>query len=203
MNVIKRTFAAISVLTLATAAMAQDAKKAPDFTVQDENGKSHSLADHKGKIVVLEFTNPGSPVSEKSGCPFVVPRYEAKTFQNLAKEVADAGGVYYAVNSAFYNTAADSKAISDKYGVTHPTLLDTSGTMARAYEARTTPHMFVINKEGNIVYSGALNSNATPDVDKDAASTNYVMDAVAAASKGEMPATTRTKPYGCGIKIKE
>lgn len=203
MNVIRHTLAVISVLSVAGAAMAQEAKEAPDFSAQDADGKTHSLSDHKGKVVVLEFTNPGSPVSEKSGCPFVVPRYEQKIMQDLANEVKDAGGVYLAVNSSWYNTAADSKAIEDKYGITHPTLVDTSGTIARAYNAKTTPHMFVINQDGNIVYDGALNDNPTPDVSKDESAKNYVMLAVQAATKGEMPGTTKTKSYGCGIQLKD
>jgi peroxiredoxin len=203
MITLKHTVAAISMFTMVASAMAQETKKAPDFSVQDEDGKMHSLADHKGKVIVMEFTNPGSPVAGQSGCPFVIPRYEKKIMQNLAEKVTDSGGVYLAVNSAYYNTAADSKAIEDKYGVTHPTLIDTSGTIARAYDAKTTPHMFVINKEGNIIYDGALNDNASPDVEKDADATNYVMLAVEAANKGEMPRTTKTKPYGCGVKIKD
>lgn len=182
---------------------AQDAKKAPNFTAQDADGKIHSLADHQGKVVVLEWTNLGSPVSGQDGCPFVVPRVEQKIMQNLAKKLEAKGAVYLAVNSHFYNTAADSKAIDDKYNLPYPTLLDTSGTIARAYEAKTTPHMFVIGKDGNIVYDGALNDNATPNVAMDANATNYVELAVAAALKGEKPEVTKTKSYGCGLKLKD
>lgn len=203
MKTLKHTLAAISVLAIASSAMAQNVRSAPDFSAQDADGKIHSLNDYKGKVVVLEFTNPGSPVAEKSGCPFVIPRYENKIMQDLAEEVKNAGGNYLSVNSAYYNTAADSKAIEDKYGITHPTLIDTTGTIARAYEAKTTPHMFVISPEGQIVYDGALNDNASPDVSKDEAATNYVMLAVQAANKGETPRTTKTKPYGCSIQIKE
>lgn len=202
MKVVQRTLATISVMAIVCTAFAQDAKKAPDFTVQDEDGKTHSLADYKGKVVVLEFTNPGSPVAGKGGCPFMVPRYEQKIMQKVADSAKAAGGQYLAVNSNFYNTAADSKAIEEKYGVTFPILIDTSGTIAKAYDAKTSPHMFVINKEGNIVYDGALNDNPTPDVEKDASAKNYVELAVAAAAKDEMPETTKTKPYGCGLKLK-
>jgi len=203
MKVLTRTAIAVSLVSCLSHAGAQEAIKAPDFSAQDADGKKHSLADYNGKVVVLEFTNPGSPVSGKGGCPFMVPRYEQKTIQNLASKVKDQGGVFLSVNSNFYNTAADSKAVADKYGVTHPTLVDSDGTIAKAYSAKTSPHMFVIGKDGNIVYDGALNSNATPDVSKDAAATAYVEQAVAAASKGEAPATSKTKPYGCGLKIKE
>ncbi len=201
MKVLQRTLGAVSIFSLLALAPAQDLKKAPEFSGQDAEGKTHSLSDYNGKVVVLEFTNPGSPVTGKSGCPFMVPRYEQKIMQNLAKSVQDKGGVYLAVNSGHYNTAADSKAVSDKYSITYPTLVDTSGTIARALGAKTTPHMFVINKEGNVVYDGALNDNPSPDVSKDASATNYVAQAVEAASKGEVPATTKTKPYGCGVHL--
>lgn len=200
---LKRSIGALCAVSVMSISMAQEAKKAPDFTAMDSDGKTHSLADHKGKVVVLGWTNPGSPVSGKDGCPYDVPRYDQKIMQNLADKITADGGVYFAVNSQLYNTAADSKAIDDKYNLPFPTLLDTSGTIARAYEAKTTPHMFVIGKDGNIVYDGALNDNATPDVAKDAAATNYVELAVAAATKGEMPETKKTKSYGCGLKLQE
>ena len=203
MKTISRSLGIISIATLVASGWAQSPEKAPDFTAQDENGKTHSLADYMGKVLVLEFTNPGSPVSGKGGCPFMVPRYEQKVMQNLAAKVEAQGGAFLSVNSNFYNTAADSKAIAEKYQVKHHTLLDTSGTIARAYQAKTSPHMFVINKDGNIVYNGALNDNASPDASKDASATPYVEQAVAAAIKGEMPATTKTKSYGCGLKLKE
>lgn len=204
MKAILHTAAVFSLAgALTTAAWAQDAKKAPDFSAKDQNGNSHSLADYKGKVLVLEFTNPGSPVSGKGGCPFMIPRYESGVMQGLAQKVEAQGGAYLSVNSNFYNTAADSKAIADKYKVKHPTLIDSEGTIAKAYQAKTSPHMFVINKEGNIVYEGALNDNATPDAAKDASATPYVEQAVAAAAKGEMPKTRRTQSYGCGLKIKQ
>jgi peroxiredoxin len=181
---------------------AQTPTKAPDFTGVDANGQKHSLAELKGKIVVLEFTNPGSPVSNKPGCPYMVPRYENKIMQNLAAKVQQAGGVYLAVNSNYYNTAADSQAIAKKYGVTYPILIDSEGTIGKAFAAKTTPDMVVINKDGNIVYQGALDDNATPDTSKEASATNYVLAAIDAAQKGTTPAITQTKSYGCGIKYK-
>lgn len=182
---------------------AQTPTKAPDFTAVDADGKQHSLTELKGKIAVLEFTNPGSPVTNKPGCPYMVPRYENKIMQNLAAKVQQAGGVYVAVNSNYYNTAADSQAIAKKYGVTYPTLIDSEGTIGKAYGAKTTPDMIVINKEGNIIYQGALDDNATPDTSKEASANNYVLAAIDAAQKGQAPAITQTKSYGCGIKYKE
>ena len=98
-------------------AFAEDLKPAPDFKAKDADGKERALADYKGKVVVLEFTNPGSPVSGKSGCPFMVPRYEKQSMQKTTAKVEAAGGVYLAVNSNHYNTAADSQEIAKKYGL--------------------------------------------------------------------------------------
>lgn len=196
--------AVIAGMTLAsTAVLADDLKAAPEFKAKDANGKEHSLADYKGKVLVLEFTNPGSPVSGKGGCPFMVPRYEKQVMQKVADKVSALGGTYLAVNSNNYNTAEDSKEIAKKYDVKFDTLLDSDGTIGKAIGAKTTPHMFVINKEGKIVYDGALNDNASPDISKDETATNYVVQAVEAASKGEVPKVTQTKSYGCGIKYKE
>jgi peroxiredoxin len=196
--------AVVAAMTLAsTVVLAADLKAAPDFKAKDANGKEHSLADYKGKVLVLEFTNAGSPVSGKGGCPFMVPRYEKQVMQKVADKVATLGGTYLAVNSNHYNTAEDTKEIAKKYDVKFDTLLDSDGAVGKALGAKTTPHMFVINKEGKIVYDGALNDNASPDITKDEAATNYVVQAVEAASKGEVPKVTQTKPYGCGIKYKE
>lgn len=191
------------IISMSGMATVQAARPAPAFSAPDENGKTHSLAENKGKIVVLEFTNPGSPVTGQEACPFVVPRYEQKVMQNLAKQVTDAGGVYLAINSTYYNTPEDSRAIAQKYGVVHPTLQDASGTIARAYQAKTTPHMFVINKEGQIIYEGALNNNPTPDLSREAAAQNYVLGAVKAAQAGQAPAIQKTQSYGCGVKLKK
>src|SRR5688572_5694133 len=96
--------AAAAVVSLACTAMAES-RPAPDFKGKDADGKEYSLADLKGKVVVLEFTNPGSPVAGKGGCPFMVGRYEKGVMQKLAEKVQAQGGVYLAVNSNNYNTA--------------------------------------------------------------------------------------------------
>lgn len=195
--------AAVVAISLSASAFAADLREAPDFKGKDATGKEHSLADFKGKVVVLEFTNPGSPVSNKPGCPFMVGRYEKGVMQDVAKKVEDMGAVYVAVNSSNFNTAEDSKAIAEKYKVSYPTLVDSDGTIGKAFGAKTTPHMFVIGKDGKIVYEGALNDNASPDESKDTEAKNYVVPAVAAAVKGEVPGQTKTQPYGCSVKYKQ
>ena len=194
--------AATAVMSIAFGAIAADTRPAPDFKGTDAEGKEHSLADYKSKVVVLEFTNPGSPASGKPGCPFMVGRYEKGAMQKVQDKVKSMGAEYLAVNSSGFNTAEDSKQISQKYSIKVPTLVDSDGTIGHAFGAATTPHMFVIGKDGNIAYEGALNDNASPDADKDASAKNYVEEAVAAAVKGEAPAVTKTKSYGCGVKYK-
>ncbi|MGI8905484.1 MAG: redoxin domain-containing protein [Candidatus Sumerlaeaceae bacterium] len=199
----KVSFAAAIAVAIAGSALAADTRPAPDFKGKDADGKEHSLADLKGKVVVLEFTNPGSPASGKGGCPFITGRYEKGAMQKVQEKVKSLGAEYLAVNSSHFNTAEDSKQIAQKMSVKVATLVDSDGTIGKAFGAKTTPHMFVIGKDGSIVYEGALNDNKTPDADKDADAKNYVVDAVAAALKGEAPAVTKTESYGCGIKYKQ
>jgi peroxiredoxin len=193
---------AAAAVSIAFGAIAAESRPAPDFKGKDADGKEHSLADYKGKVVVLEFTNPGSPVSGKPGCPFMVGRYEKGVMQKLQDKVKGMGAEYLAVNSSNFNTAEDSKKIAEKFSIKVPTLVDSDGTIGKAFGAKTTPHMFVIGKDGNIAYDGALNENRSPDADKDADSKNFVEEAVAAAVKGETPAVTKTESYGCSVKYK-
>lgn len=193
---------AVAVMGLVYGATAAETRQAPDFKGKDADGKEHSLSDYKGKVVVLEFTNPGSPVSDKPGCPFMVGRYEKGLMQKLQDKVKGMGAEYLAVNSSNFNTAEDTKKIAEKYGIKVTTLVDSDGAIGHAFGAKSTPHMFVIGKDGNIAYEGALNDNRTADAEKDAGAKNYVEEAVAAALKGETPEVTKTEPYGCGVKYK-
>lgn len=192
---------ALSALTGIT--YAEELKAAPNFKAKDANGVEHSLTQYKGKVLVLHFTNPGSPTSGKDGCPYEVPRYEKKVYQGTANKVKSAGGIYLAVNSTSYNTAQDSLDIAKKYAVNFDTLIDSDGIVGKAYQARSTPHIFVINKDGKLVYDGAFNDNATPDASKDATAKNYLVEAVTAANKGTIPEVSKTRSYGCGIKYKQ
>ena len=120
---------------------------APDFSLQDQNGNTVSLADLKGKIVVLEWVNPN--------CPFVVRHYQAKTFPTLAEKYAQNDVVWLAINTTTGSTADDNKAWVEKHGLKYPILDDSAGNVGRAYGAKTTPHMFIINKDGVLVYAAA------------------------------------------------
>jgi peroxiredoxin len=165
---------------------------APDFNLKDADGKTHSLADYRGKVVVLEWTNPG--------CPFVQRHYKNGTMKNLAAKYAGKGVVWLAVNSTKTNTPADSQAWAKEKELPYPTLQDAEGTMGKAYGAKSTPHMFVIDKEGKIAYQGAIDDD--PQGDKGASAVNYVQAALDKVLKGEQPDTVRTTSYGCGVKYK-
>jgi len=166
-------------------------KKAPAFSLTDQHGKKHDLKAYQGKTVVLEWTNPQ--------CPFVVRHYDAKTMKNLAENFDSKGIVWLAVNSSHFVKHADSKAWAKKYGHTFPTLLDTDGKIGKAYNAKTTPHMFIIDGKGIVQYEGAIDSDSWGE---DAKSTNYVNSALQAMLKKKPVDPNATKAYGCSVKYK-
>jgi peroxiredoxin len=179
-----RTTDAAETAAPATATVGQPA---PAFTLTDADGKTHSLAQYKGKTVVLEWTNPG--------CPFVVRHYDAQTMKKLAGQHKDV--VWLAVNSTATNTADDSKKWAKDKGLPYPTLLDTDGKVGKVYGARTTPHMFVIDGKGVLRYAGAIDSDPKG---KGGTVTSYVGDALTALAAGKAPSPASTEPYGCSVK---
>ncbi len=164
-------------------------KAAPDFSAVDEAGVEHRLADYKGKAVVLEWTNPD--------CPFVARHYEADTMEKLAAALGAKDVVWLAVNSTHSNTPEDTKAWKAEQGFTYATLQDADGKIGRAYGARTTPHMFVIDAQGVLRYRGAIDDDPRGD---SAAPKNYVDSAVHALLAGASPDPSDTKSYGCSVK---
>lgn len=173
------------------AAAAKIGEPAPAFKLKDLEGKEHELADYKGKIVVLEWYNPG--------CPFVKKHHEAKTMANLYNEYKDQNVVWLAVATG--RTAADTGELADstgEFGIEYPVLLDTNSETGRAYGAKATPHMFVINPDGVLVYAGAIDN--LPSAGKKVGDVNYVKEALDAVVAGETVETAETKAYGCQIK---
>lgn len=180
-------------LAFAEAAVGQ---KAPDFSLTDLDGKKHSLADYKGKVVVLEWTNPK--------CPFVVRHTKEKTMTTLRAKHGDV--VWLAINSTRedhpeYVSPKDMKSLAKDNGITYPVLYDGDGAVGRSYAARTTPHMFVIDKEGKVAYNGAIDDD--PSGRNEVSKRKALVDlAITAASKGQPVAESTSKPYGCGVKYK-
>ncbi|MFN9164011.1 MAG: thioredoxin family protein [Alphaproteobacteria bacterium] len=187
---------------LATTAIAIAApeigKPAPAFTAVDSNGKSHALADFKGKTVILEWTN--------DGCPYVKKHYNAGNMQKIQKDLTADGAVWLSVISSAPGKQGhvDGKGANDltKSRNAAPTavLLDPKGTIGRAYEAQTTPHMYVIDGKGVLRYMGAIDDKPSTDVASIPGARNYVRDAVAAVKAGKPVEVAATDPYGCSVK---
>lgn len=182
---------------LALAAV-QTNQPAPAFTAMSASGEAVSLANYAGKTVVLEWSN--------HGCPFVKKFYEGGQMQAQQKAATDAGTIWLRVISSAkgkqgHLEAAEALAqiTEKKIAATH-TLLDASGELGRLYGAKTTPHMYVINPQGVLVYQGAIDSNPSTDAADIAGATNYVAAALEAVAGGKVPATQETKAYGCSIK---
>jgi peroxiredoxin len=178
------------------AAPATVGKAAPAWTLQDQDGKTHNLADFKGKIVVLEWFN--------NECPFVVKHYKNGDMNKLAAKYTDKGVVWLAVNSTnFHDNAHNTKVAADWNMGTRRILNDQSGEVGKAYGARTTPHMYIVDKDGVLAYAGAIDSKSGSDSAEIATATNYVAAALDQLLAGESVVTAETKPYGCSVKYKK
>ena len=179
-------------------ASAEIGKPAPGFTAVDSNGKRHSLADYKGKTVVLEWTN--------AECPFVKKHYGSGNMQALQKSATKGGAVWLTVNSGAPGKQGnvDGKAANTliKMNQAAPTayLLDSDGAIGRAYGAKTTPHMYVIDASGKLVYMGGIDDTPTADPADIKTAKNYVRAALADVSAKRPVQVATSKPYGCSVK---
>ena len=201
----RRTFSSALVLPalavgVPQASAASVGQKAPDFTAIDAAGKTHKLSDFNGKHVVLEWTNPG--------CPFVVKHYSGN-MQALQNEFTAKGVVWLSVNSTS-KSASDylepAKLMAwkaDKNSAATAVLMDESGKIGQLYSAKTTPHMFIINPQGVLVYAGAIDSIASARVDDIKTATNYIRQGLNEAIKGRAISTPSTRAYGCSVKYKD
>ena len=189
--------AALAVSALSTNA-ANPGQSAPDFTLTDTSGKAAKLSDHKGKWVVLEWVNPG--------CPYVQKHYESKNMQSLQKEYGGKEVVWLAVNSTkpshqdYLKPAALQGWMKEKDGTPRATLMDEDGKVGRAYDARTTPHMYIVNPEGKIAYVGAIDDKRSANPADVKTAKNYVRVALNEALAGKPVSTASTTPYGCTVK---
>lgn len=176
-------------------------KPAPDFSATDVNGQHFKLSDHKGKVVVLEWTN--------AECPFVQKHYETKNMQNAQKTALEKGVEWVTINSSAegkqgHVTADEAKKIATDEGATNTAeILDASGEIGHLYGAQTTPHMFVIDKDGNVAYMGAIDDNSSPKHDTVAGAKNYVLAAIDELNAGTPVSTPVTQPYGCAVKYSQ
>ena len=166
-------------------------KRAPDFTLTSFDGKTVSLSDYRGKVVVLEWFN--------FECPYVKYHYDTTpTMVNLANKYKSKDVVWLAVNSTNHTTVEANKAFAQKHKLPYPILDDRPGRVGHAYDAKTTPHMFVIDTKGNIIYEGAID-NSPLGRNKEGV-VNYVDRALTELTTGKEVSTTETKSYGCTVK---
>lgn len=175
-------------------ASAKIGEQAPDFALKDTDGKEHKLSDYKGKIVVLEWFNPG--------CPFIKLHHEKQsTFADLYKDYHGKDVVILAINSTNADHAdygKDAQAKKD-WKIEYPILSDANGKVGHAYGAKTTPHVFVIDKDGKLAYSGAIDNDARMQKQGDD-KVNYVRNALDELLAGKAVSKAETRPYGCSVK---
>jgi peroxiredoxin len=177
---------------------AEVGKPAPDFTLKDLDGKDVTLSSFKGKVVVLEWFNPG--------CPYVKKAHTKGSLKAAAKKHTDEGVVWLAVNSGApgkQGHGADvNREATKTFSMDHPVLLDEGGDIGRAYGATNTPHMMVIDDNGTLVYRGAIDNSPDGEGESptDGKLVSYVDEALVAIGAGKAPTAAETKAYGCSVK---
>ena len=173
---------------------------APALTLTDTRGKQHNLADYKGIYVVLEWVN--------FGCPFVKKHYGSGNMQATQKKAVDKGVVWLSVCSSAegkqgHMSAADwNEEIAERKLSSTAVLLDESGAVGKTYGAKTTPHMYVVNPDGVLIYKGAIDDKPSTDQDDIPGARNHVLAALDESMAGKPVSTASTTPYGCSVKYK-
>ena len=194
--------AAVAALGLSTPAMAAPSvgQAAPDFSLTDTAGKTVRLSDFKGQHVVLEWVNPG--------CPYVRKHYTSANMQGTQKETTAKGVVWLAINSTetgshdYMEPTKLAGWMAEQKAAPTRTLMDAEGTVGQAYGARTTPHMYIVNPQGQLVYAGGIDSIASSRAEDVKTAVNYVKQGVSQALAGQPLSNPTTRPYGCSIKYK-
>lgn len=179
-------------------AAASIGQPAPAFSLKDTKGRTRTLSEFKGRYVVIEWLN--------HGCPFVKKHYNSGNMQKLQRTARKQGVVWLSIASSavgkqgHYNAAGADEQTKIKKAAPTAVLLDPSGNTGRAYAAKTTPHMFVINPQSRVIYNGAIDDRPSTDVADVPLARNYVMAALSQAKSGRKVATPGTQPYGCSVK---
>ena len=194
-------FTAIAVVAVPASAAPVVGKPAPNFKAADANGKPVTLSDFRGKTVVLEWNNPG--------CPFVQKHYESGNMQKAQAAAAKDGVVWLTINSGApgkqgHMNGAEAKAFLAKAG-SKPTsyLLDPRGVVGKAYEAKTTPHMYIVNKSGTLVYAGGIDDKPTKNAGDIKSARNHVLAALSEIKAGKAVSVSTSRPYGCAVKYQD
>jgi hypothetical protein len=190
--------ASVTLLCSLPASAAAPGDTAPGFTLTDAAGRQVQLADYRGKYVVLEWTNPE--------CPFVRKHYDSGNMQGLQKEWSGKGVVWLAVNSTrsghseFRSGPEMTGWMRAQDAAPTATLIDGTSATGRAYGARTTPHMFVVDPAGTLIYNGAIDDRRSANPADAKAANNYVRAALTQATAGKPVTVANTVPYGCSVK---
>ncbi len=192
-------FSLLAASAFASAHAADVGKPAPDFTLTDVNGKVVKLADFKGKHVVLEWTNPN--------CPFVVKHYGSNNMQTLQKDKTAKNVVWLSVNSTAKShqdymapAALSSKMIGEWKAAPTGLLMDESGAVGKSYQAKTTPHMYVIDPKGTLVFAGGIDDKRSVSQADIKGAKNFVRAALDESMAGKAVSVSTATPYGCSIK---
>jgi peroxiredoxin len=192
---------AASVAVAPALAAPQIGKPAPNFRLKDANGGVVTLSSFKGKTVVLEWNNPE--------CPFVRKHYDSGNMQKTQAAALAGGAVWLSINSSApgnqgHMSAAQAKTVVAEQKAT-PTayLLDPTGVVGKGYAAKTTPHLYVINKAGTLVYNGGIDDKPTKDKDDIKGARNHVLAALSELKAGKSVSVSTSRPYGCAVKYKD
>jgi len=179
----------------------QVGRPAPDFKLNDVNGRVVSLSDFKGKTVVLEWNNPE--------CPFVRKHYDSGNMQKTQAAALADGAVWLSINSSapgkqgHMSGAEAKKVVADLKARPSAYLLDPKGVVGQGYDAKTTPHMYIINKAGQLVYAGGIDDKPTKDKEDIKGARNHVLAALGELKAGKPVSVSTTRPYGCAVKYKD
>jgi len=188
----------VGILGSAANAAPQIGQLAPDFSAQDTKGDALRLSQYRGKTVVLEWTN--------ADCPYTRKHYSSGNMQGVQQLAQQKGIVWLSIISSapgrqgYVNGSAADALTESRHAAPTAVLLDPNGTLGRLYNAKTTPHMFVIDKNGELQYMGGIDSIASADVDDIARAEPFLKEAMLAVADGKKPPHSVTKPYGCSIK---
>lgn len=199
---LRRTLLALSTLAFAAGVSAAPSvgQSAPDFTLTDTAGKPVKLSDYRGKYVVLEWTNPG--------CPYVKKHYDSGNMPATQREAVAKGVVWLSINSTekdsydYLEPAQLASWMKERKGTPSAVLMDVEGTAGKAYGARTTPHMYIVNPQGQLVYAGGIDSIPSSNPEDIRKAVNYVKQGLGEALAGKPISQAATRPYGCSIKYK-
>lgn len=195
------SFAFVAGSPAGAVAAPQVGRPAPDFKLNDVDGRVVTLSQYKGKTVVLEWNNPE--------CPFVKKHYDSGNMQKTQAAALADGAVWLSINSGapgkqgHMSGVEAKKVVADQKARPSAYLLDPKGVVGKGYDAKTTPHIYIINKAGALVYAGGIDDKPTRDKDDIKGAQNHVLAALSEVKAGKAVSVPTSRPYGCGVKYKD